>query len=253
MRSKILIGNWKMNNSLNESILFINQLLKLEYLKNKKNDIQIGIAPSYPFLYILKNICKNNFLIIAQNIHHKESGSYTGEVSAQMIKSINIDMVILGHSERRKYFYETNDILLTKILQALKYDIKFIFCVGETFLERSNNNHFNVIKYQIEKTIFNLSSKEIKSVIIAYEPIWAIGTGNIPKYSQIQDMHYYIRRIFLEKYGNIISSNLHIIYGGSLNSSNAEKILSQKDVDGGLIGNESLKIDNFINIINSIM
>lgn len=252
MRNKIIIANWKMNNSLDESILFIKKLLSLEYLKNAKRKIKIGIAPSYPFLYILKKMCKNHFLIIAQNIHHKEYGSYTGEVSAKMIKSLNIDMVILGHSERRENFSETDDILLKKILQAIKYNIKFIFCVGETFLERNNNDHFNVIKNQIEKTIFHLSSKEIKSVIIAYEPIWAIGSGNIPKYSQIQEMHHYIRKIFIEKYGNIIADNIHIIYGGSLNSSNVKEILSEKDVDGGLIGNHSLKIDNFINIVNSL-
>lgn len=239
-----------MNNSLNECIFFIKKLLKLEYLKKQK--IKIGIAPSYPFLSILKNMCNKNFLIIAQNIHHKEYGSYTGEVSAKMIKSINIDMVILGHSERRENFYENDDILFQKILQAIKYDIKLIFCVGETLLERNNNNHFNVIKNQLKKTILNLSSKEVQSVIIAYEPIWAIGSGNIPKYIDIEEMHSYIRKIFLKKYGNIIASNIHIIYGGSLNNDNAKEILSGKNVDGGLIGNFSLKIDNFINIINSL-
>lgn len=253
MRNKLIIANWKMNNSLDESIFFVKKLLSLEYLKNQQERIKIGIAPSYPFLYILKNICKNNFLIIAQNIHHKEYGSYTGEVSAKMIKSINIDMVILGHSERKKFFYENDNILLKKILQAIKYDIKVIFCVGENLLQRNNNEHFNIIKNQIEKTIFNLSSKEVESIIIAYEPIWAIGSGNIPKSNEIQEMHHFIRKIFIEKYGNIIASNIHIIYGGSLNSYNSKEILSEKDVDGGLIGNFSLKINNFINIINNIL
>lgn len=238
-----------MNNSLNECLLFIKQLLKLESLKN--TTFKIGISPSYPFLYILKNICLDNILIVAQNIHHKNYGPYTGEVSAKMIKSINVDMVILGHSERRKLLYENDDILLKKLLQALKYDIKIIFCVGETCLQRDNNDHFNVIKNQLKKTVFNLSSKEIESIIIAYEPIWAIGTGNIPKYHQIQAMHYYIRRIFLEKYGNIIASNLSIIYGGSLNASNVKEIFSEKDVDGGLIGNASLRIEDFMKIINN--
>lgn len=251
MRNKIIIGNWKMNNSLNECLFFIKKLLKLENLKNTK--IKIGIAPSYPFLSILKNICKDNILIVAQNIHHKEYGAYTGEVSAKMIKSINIDMVILGHSERKKYFYENDDILLKKLFQALKYDIKIIFCIGETLLERNENNHFNVIKNQLKKTIFNLSSKEIKSIIIAYEPIWAIGTGNVPKYNQIQEMHHYIRSIFIEKYGTIIAANISIIYGGSLNSSNIKEILFEKDVDGGLIGNSSLKIEDFIKIINNFI
>lgn len=250
MRGKFIIGNWKMNYSLDESIVFIQELLKIEYLKDVQRTIQIGIAPSYPFLDILKKMCKNAVLIIAQNIHHHDSGSYTGEVSAKMIKSIDIDMVILGHSERKEKFYETDDILLKKILQALKYDIKCIFCVGETLLQRNNNNHFNIIKDQLQNTIFHLSSKEVQSVIIAYEPIWAIGSGTLPQESQIQKMHYYIRNLFLKQYGSLIASNINIIYGGSLNSSNAKKILSQQDIDGGLIGNASLIIHEFINIIN---
>lgn len=242
-----------MNHSLDESICFIKELLRREDLKNVTQKITIGISPSYPFLDILKKMCKNTFLIIAQNIHHKDSGPYTGEVSARMIKSINIDMVILGHSERKEHFYETEDILLQKILQALKYNIKFIFCVGETLLQRKNNDHFNIVKYQIQNTIFHLSSKDMESVIIAYEPIWAIGTDKMPESSQIQEMHNYIRKLFITKYGAFIGSNMNIIYGGSLNSSNIKKIFSQQDVDGGLIGTSSLKINDFMNIINNCL
>lgn len=251
MRNKIIIGNWKMNYSLDESIFFIQQLLKIEDLKNIQQKIIIGIAPSYPFLDILKKMCKNTFLIIAQNIHHKDYGSYTGEVSAKMIKSIDIDMVILGHSERKDNFYETDDILLQKILQALKYNIKFIFCVGETLLERKNNHHFNIIKNQIQNTIFHLSSKEVQLGVIAYEPRWAIGSGNLPTYNEIQEMHHYIRNLYSQQYGVLIASQINIIYGGSLNRYNAKEILFQQDVDGGLIGSSSLKINEFINIINS--
>lgn len=252
MRKKVVIANWKMNYDFHETTFFIRNLLKILFERKINHNKEIIVAPSFPFLHISNQILQGTTLnIAAQNIHQKDKGSYTGEVSASMLKSIGVQKVILGHSERRKFFYEEKNILFEKIKIALKYGFNIIFCVGESSLERSNNQQFNVVKNQLKETVFHCSSDEIKSFYIAYEPIWAIGTGKNATFEQAQRMHEFIRSLFLEKYGKNISNKISILYGGSINDFNAKDLFSQKDVDGGLVGNSSLQLEKFLKIVQS--
>ncbi|WP_185878373.1 triose-phosphate isomerase [Blattabacterium cuenoti] len=256
MKKKIVIANWKMNHDFYETTSFLRNLLKIfleKKINNNNNKKKVIIAPSFPFLHISNQILQGTSLSLAsQNICQMENGSYTGEVSASMLKSIGIHKVILGHSERRKYFYETNDILLKKIKIALKYGFRIIFCIGETALEREKNEQFLIVKKQLEETVFHCSSlEEISHFIIAYEPIWAIGTGKTATSKEAQTMHRYIRSLFLDKYGEKISKKMSILYGGSINDLNARNLFSQEDIDGGLVGNSSLEIEKFLKIIQS--
>ncbi|WP_185855454.1 triose-phosphate isomerase [Blattabacterium cuenoti] len=252
MKEKIIIANWKMNYDFNDTISFIRNLLKINLDKKINHKKKIIIAPSFPFLHISNKIVKgSNINIAAQNFHHMDKGAYTGEVSAHMLESIGINKIILGHSERRIIFSETEEILLSKIKIALKHKFYIIFCVGETYDERSNNKHFIVIKKQLSKTIFKFTTNEIKFLCIAYEPVWAIGTGITATPKEVQSMHYFIRFLFLEKYGKHVSDKLQILYGGSINDINAKNFFSQEDVDGGLIGNSSLEFSKFLNILLS--
>ena len=191
-------------------------------------------------------------VIAAQDCSENGNGAYTGEVSAQMIKSIGVDYVIIGHSERRQYFNESHEVLNNKLSQALSNNLKVIFCCGENINQRDSNEFLDVIYNQLSSTVFNLSAIDFSKIIIAYEPIWAIGTGKNATSAQAQEMHNYIRTIVSEKYGNEAANNISILYGGSCKPSNAKSIFSQIDIDGGLIGGASLKSDDFISIINSI-
>lgn len=250
MRQKIVVGNWKMNHTLEETQSFIRGLLKI--LATHQYKVEIIIAPSYPFLHIARQMLENSLLhIAAQNMHEANQGSYTGEVSGAMLRSVGVRKVILGHSERREYFSENDEILAQKVNQALKHELEIIFCIGETLTQRNRGQHFDTIKSQLEKTLLSLSPKELQSIVIAYEPVWAIGTGQTATPEQAQKMHAYIRQIFSEKYGKNIASELRILYGGSVKSSNAKMLFSQKDIDGGLIGGASLKTDDFIEIIRA--
>ncbi|AWU43023.1 triose-phosphate isomerase [Blattabacterium punctulatus] len=251
MKKKVIIANWKMNHDFYETTSYLRNLLKIIF-ENKINQKKIIIAPSFPFLHISNQILQGTTLsIAAQNIHQMDNGSYTGEVSAPMLRSIGIKKVILGHSERRKYFTETNEILIKKIKIALKYGFNIIFCVGETEVDREKKEHFITVKNQLEKTIFYFSLEEINSFIIAYEPIWAIGTGKTATPEIAQHMHQYIRTLFLNKYGKRGANDLSILYGGSINDMNAKDLFLQKDIDGGLVGNYSLNIKKFLKIIQS--
>ncbi|WP_185859232.1 triose-phosphate isomerase [Blattabacterium cuenoti] len=252
MRKKIIIANWKMNHDFHETSFFLRNFLKIIFEKKINHNKEIIIAPSFPFLHISNQISQGTTLkIAAQNIHQMEKGSYTGEVSASMLKSIGITKVILGHSERRELYFENNDILFEKIKIALKYGLNIIFCVGETAIERDQNQQFNIVKNQLKETVFHCSRDEIRFFYIAYEPVWAIGTGKNATYEQAQTMHEFIRSLFLEKYGERVSDKIPILYGGSINNLNARDLFLQKDIDGGLVGNYSLKIDNFLEIIQS--
>lgn len=253
MKKKIVIANWKMNHDFYETTSFLRNLLKIFLEKKINNKKKVIIAPSFPFLHISNQILQGSSLsLAAQNICQMENGSYTGEVSAAMLKSIGIHKVILGHSERRKYFSETNDILLKKIKIALKYGFHIIFCIGETALEREKKEQFLIVKKQLEETVFHCSSlEEISYFIIAYEPIWAIGTGKTATSEEAQTMHRYIRSLFIDKYGEKVSKKMSILYGGSINDFNARNLFSQEDIDGGLVGNSSLEIEKFLKIIQS--
>ena len=251
MRKKIIAGNWKMNLDKIDSINLTSKILK-----NTKQEKDKKIILSPPFIYLeqLVTDCseRKDILIAAQNCSENGNGAYTGEVSAQMIKSIGVDYVIIGHSERRQYFNESHSVLSNKLSQALSNNLKVIFCCGENINQRDNNEFLDVIYNQLSSTVFNLSAIDFSKIIIAYEPIWAIGTGKNATSEQAQEMHNYIRTIVSEKYGNEAANNVSILYGGSCKPSNAKSIFSQIDIDGGLIGGASLKSDDFISIINSI-
>ncbi|WP_317167291.1 triose-phosphate isomerase [Blattabacterium cuenoti] len=252
MKKKIIVANWKMNYDLHETTSFLRNFLK--YINEKKifHNKEVIIAPSFPFLHISNQISQGTSLkIAAQNIYFKEKGSYTGEISAYMLKSIGINIVIIGHSERRNIFFEDENSLLKKLKIALKHKIKVIFCIGETYEDRNKNNQYSIIEKQLNNTIFNCSTDEIKLIHIAYEPIWAIGTGSTATINQIKKMHKFIRNIFNKKYGNFISNKISILYGGSINHLNAKDIIYSDNVDGGLIGKSSLKIEQFLKIVQS--
>tara|TARA_B100001109_G_scaffold66871_1_gene54499 strand:- start:970 stop:1770 length:801 start_codon:yes stop_codon:yes gene_type:complete len=261
-RKKIVVGNWKMNMTMDQSNSLIKELKSIS-----ENDVEIKIAPSFTNLHnavLFGQLSSSNgqyIEVVAQNIHSEERGAYTGEISAEMLKSIGVKSVIIGHSERRKYFNETDSILSKKVKTAIKYNLGVIFCVGEELSERENNNHFNVIKEQISIGLDDLNVYEIKKVVIAYEPVWAIGTGKTANSNQIQEMHEFIRGLIKEKFDhlqnalpnndNAASEDLRILYGGSVKPNNAKEIFSLQDVDGGLIGGASLNFADFSTIIQA--
>ena len=246
-RNKIVAGNWKMNMTIDESNSLINELKQVS-----ENNVEIKIAPSFTNLYYAISLLKNSGIeVIAQNVHSEMRGAYTGEISAEMLKSIGVKTVIIGHSERRKYFNETDTILSKKVKAAIENSLNVIFCIGEELSERESGNHFEIIKNQISIALIDLNNDEIKNIVIAYEPVWAIGTGMTANINQIQEMHEFIRKLINEKFGDEISDNIQIIYGGSLKPNNAKDIFSLNDVDGGLIGGASLNFSDFHSIIDA--
>ncbi len=248
MRKKIVAGNWKMNKTFSEAIELTTSILNSEY---DENTLLILFPPALYISEIIKKIENTAIKVGVQNSSSQESGAYTGEVSAAMIQSIGIEYALVGHSERREYFNEENKILAEKVNQLLKNQITPIYCCGEMLPEREINNHFNLVKTQIEEGLFHLNEDEILKCIIAYEPVWAIGTGVTATSEQAQEMHQYIRELLTQKYSIKISESISILYGGSCNPANAKELFSNKDVDGGLIGGASLVAENFIAIANS--
>lgn len=250
MRKNIVAGNWKMNKTLEEGL----ELAKAVNESLKGANLKCDVIMGTPFIHLASVsaiIDKNKIAIAAQNCADKESGAYTGEVSAAMVKSTGASYVILGHSERRAYYGETPEILKTKVEVALKNGLKPIFCIGEVLEERENNIYFEVVKSQIVESLFNLSSEDFSKIVLAYEPVWAIGTGKTATPAQAQEMHAFIRKTVAEKYGEQIADDTTILYGGSANPGNAKELFSNPDVDGGLIGGASLKADDFKAIIDS--
>ncbi len=248
MRKKIVAGNWKMNNDLNQTLSLI------KGLKKNKNydDVNVMISPAYPFLKTALDHLENSLIeVVSQNVHQEKSGAYTGEVSVEMLKSIGISRTLIGHSERRAYFNESDKILSCKLEFALRNDLNIIFCFGEEFSDRQSNDHFKVIKRQLVNTILKINKESWGKVILAYEPVWAIGTGETASADQVQEMHEFIRNCVFESYGKNISDNVSILYGGSVKPSNAHEIFSKKDVDGGLIGGASLSAKDFDLIVQA--
>ena len=246
-RKKIVAGNWKMNMTIDESNELINELNEVS-----KNNVEIKIAPSFTNLYYAISLLKNSGIeVIAQNVHSEKRGAYTGEISTEMLKSIGVNTVIIGHSERRKYFNETDTILSKKVKAAVENSLNVIFCIGEELSERESGNHFEIIKNQLTKALIDLNNIEIKNIVIAYEPVWAIGTGMTANNHQIQEMHEFIRELINKKFGNEIADNIRILYGGSVKPNNAKEIFSLNDVDGGLIGGAALNFSDFHSIINA--
>lgn len=250
MRRNIVAGNWKMNLSFELADDLVNEIA--EKLDSVELDLDVVICPPFPYLELTSDLAQeSNFFAGAQNVASFDNGAYTGEVSSEMLASMNVDYCIVGHSERRKYFNETNQEIATKITKLLKDDIKPIFCLGEVLEERESGKHFDVVQKQLEESLFNLTSQEILNVVIAYEPVWAIGTGKTATSLQAQEMHAFIRSLLDKKYGNEVAEEISILYGGSCNAKNAKELFANKDVDGGLIGGASLKAEDFIAIIKS--
>ncbi|WP_136668338.1 triose-phosphate isomerase [Flavobacterium sp. H122] len=249
MRQKIVAGNWKMNKNALQTQELIAELLQ----KVPQTTAKIIIAPTFVNLAQAVNQTKGTAIeVVAQNMHQAEGGAFTGEISADMLTSIGIKTVILGHSERRAYFHETDSLLANKVDTALKHEMKIIFCFGEELKDRHDKQHFNVVEYQLKDTLFHLDKKDWQNIVLAYEPVWAIGTGETASPEQAQEMHKFIRETILERYGSEVAENVSILYGGSVKPDNAKEIFSQPDVDGGLIGGAALKADDFIGIINGI-
>ena len=250
MRRNIVAGNWKMNLSFELADDLVNDIA--EKLDSVELNADVVICPPFPYLELTSDLAQeSNFFAGAQNVASFDNGAYTGEVSSKMLASMNVDYCIVGHSERRKYFNETNQEIATKITKLLKDDIKPIFCLGEVLEERESGKHFDVVQKQLEESLFNLTSQEILNVVIAYEPVWAIGTGKTATSLQAQEMHAFIRSLLDKKYGNEVAEEISILYGGSCNAKNAKELFANKDVDGGLIGGASLKAEDFIAIIKS--
>ena len=248
MRKKIVAGNWKMNNNLGETQVLISELKK----QNQTSEAEIMIAPTFVNLYHSFELLRNsNIEVIAQNMHFADNGAYTGEISADMLKSVGIKTVILGHSERRAYFNETDESLAKKVDTALEYGIRVVFCFGEELEDRKSNNHFNIVESQIKNALFHLPESAWKNIVLAYEPVWAIGTGETATADQAQEMHAFIRKTISDKYGNDVAQNVSILYGGSCKPGNAKEIFSKEDVDGGLIGGAALNADDFFGIVNA--
>lgn len=250
MRKQIVAGNWKMNTNIAEGIALALNLRELEPQFNDNVEV-IVIPPFTHITEVMNALSDTNIKLGAQNCASEEKGAFTGEVSAEMISSLEVNYVTIGHSERRAYYNETNDILNKKVKLALKNDLTPIYCCGEMLAEREAKNHFNVVKTQISEGLFDLSKEDFSKIIIAYEPVWAIGTGVTASPEQAQEIHKFIRDIIAEKYGNEIAENISILYGGSVKPNNANEIFSKPDVDGGLIGGAALKAEDFMGIINA--
>lgn len=241
-----------MNNDLEASKLLINNLLQ-EFPSKLDASKRIIVAPTFVNLYPIVEITQNTAIeVAAQNMHFAQSGAFTGEISATMLKGIGVNIVILGHSERRSMFSETDEMLVKKVESALQNKMEIIFCFGEMLEDRKSGNHFNVVEQQLTNALFQLNESAWKQIILAYEPVWAIGTGETASPEQAQEMHAFIRQIVSKKYSQELANDVSILYGGSMKASNAKELLSNSDVDGGLIGGAALNAAEFTAIIKSM-
>lgn len=248
MRKTVIAGNWKMNNDLKESEKLIVELKNL--LQNEKPNCDVIVCPPYTSLSEAYKLLKGSQIKLgAQNMHFEENGAFTGEVSASMLKSVGCEYVILGHSERRHIFGESNEMINKKIKKALSAGLKPIFCVGELLEERESGTTNDVVKKQILKGLAEISADEMKNIIVAYEPVWAIGTGKTASPAQAQEVHEFIRDLIEITYSLEVANDLVIQYGGSVKPENAKELISQKDIDGALVGGACLKADSFLGII----
>lgn len=250
MRKKIVAGNWKMNNDLAQTETLISEI-KTQW--NKEPEARVIVAPAFTNLYsAFKALRETPVEVAAQNMHQSDNGAFTGEVSAEMLKSIGVNTVIIGHSERRSIFGETDEVLAEKVNTALKNEMEVIFCVGEELEQRQQGKHFETVASQLEKGLFHIEKDAWKNIIIAYEPVWAIGTGETASPEQAQEMHAYIRKTLAQKFTEQVAESVSILYGGSVKPSNAKEIFAKEDVDGGLVGGASLKAEDFMAIVQAI-
>jgi triosephosphate isomerase (TIM) len=253
MRKKIVAGNWKMNKTLEEAHILTSELMGMVADEVKGNVITILCTP-FPYLFPIKNqLGISTIKVGAQNCSEHDSGAYTGETSAVMLKSMGVPYVIIGHSERRQYFGERGKLLAIKVDKALASGVTPIFCCGEPLEIREKGTHEALVKQQVEESLFHLSAEALQKVVIAYEPVWAIGTGKTATSQQAQDMHAVIRKHLASKYGQSTADKISILYGGSVKADNAKELFSCPDVDGGLVGGASLKSREFVEIVKAII
>ncbi len=252
MRKQIAAANWKMNLTLQQAESLMDELMAMPLTLSENQEAVFGVP--FPYLIPLKNKLelKKNTFIAAQNCYDKKSGAYTGEVSAEMLKSISVDYVIVGHSERREYFNESHAMLAAKINICLEHGLKPIFCCGEPLAIREAGKEDHFVETQLKESLFHLTAEQLTGFVIAYEPIWAIGTGKTASNEQAQQMHAHIRTVIVSQYGKDVAESISILYGGSVKAGNAKDIFGQPDVDGGLVGGASLVAADFAVIINSL-
>lgn len=249
MRTKIVAGNWKMNKNLEETEALLAELAA----KLPDTQAEVVVAPTFVNLATAVNHLEDSVIqVAAQNMHFAENGAFTGEISADMLLNIGVETVILGHSERRSLFGENDDLLSKKVKTALEKGMKIIFCFGEELEDRKSNNHFSIVEGQLKNVLFDLKTADWKQIVLAYEPVWAIGTGETASPEQAQEMHAFIRKTIAGAFDAKVADAVTILYGGSVKPNNAKEIFSKSDVDGGLIGGASLKCDDFMEIVKAI-
>lgn len=251
MRKKVVAGNWKMNTTVEEAKKLTSEVVDI-LANEKENDAIVVLCPPHPYLGMTRrDIGDNQISVGAQNCHEADSGAFTGEVAASMLKGMGVDYVIIGHSERREHFNESDELLAKKVSKVLEQDLVPIFCCGESLKIRESGNHAEFVKKQLTDGLFHLSLNEMKTLVIAYEPIWAIGTGKTASSDQAQEMHKELRGHLATKFGDEIAGEVPILYGGSVKPSNAVEIFGQPDVDGGLVGGASLNSRDFADIVKA--
>lgn len=250
MRKNIVAGNWKMNTTLQEGVKLATEVN--DALKSRTPNCDVIICVPFTHLASVKAAIDDSKLGLgAENCADKAKGAFTGEVSGAMVASTGAKYVILGHSERRQYYHETSEILKEKVALAFENGLTPIFCIGEVLEERENGTYFDVVKKQVEDALFHLSADDFKKIILAYEPVWAIGTGKTATADQAEEIHAFIRKTIADKYGNDVAEEISILYGGSCKPSNAKEIFSKTNVDGGLIGGAALKAEDFMGIVDA--
>ena len=251
MRTKIVAGNWKMNLNFQEAINLVESLNQYTNENNIDENVKIVVAPSFPFISSIIEKSEVKIQVAAQNCSAQTSGAFTGDSSIVQLESIGCNMVILGHSERRSLYNESNQLLKAKVDLALEHQTKIIFCCGESLELRENGQLYEFVKAQLAESIFHLTAAQFEDIVIAYEPIWAIGTGKTASPEQAQEMHKFIRKAIAENYNESVAENTSILYGGSVKPANAKELFSQADIDGGLVGGASLKAESFTKIIEA--
>lgn len=252
MRKHIVAGNWKMNLTFTEADELLDSLMTALETNTPARDTEVIVCPPFPYLEMTSDYANDSYFKVgAQNVSHRDKGAFTGEVSAEMLQSMELDCCIVGHSERRAYYGETDEIVAAKVDQLLKHDLQPIVCVGENLDQREAGRQLEIVKNQVEKALFHLSTDDILKTVIAYEPVWAIGTGKTATPEQAQEIHAHIRSLLAQKYGQQTAGQISILYGGSCKPSNAKELFACPDIDGGLIGGASLKADDFMGIVTA--
>ncbi len=248
-RKKLIVGNWKMNKTSADGVTLVRDIVAAV---GKQADVDVVVCPPFTALESVgKALEGSNVKLGAQNMHHEASGAFTGEVSAAMLRAIFATHVILGHSERRTYFHENDEFINKKVLAALKNQLKPILCVGETLAERESGSTLKVVQTQTERGLEGVSKEQAASLVIAYEPVWAIGTGKVATTEQAQEVHAFIRGLLIKLFGDAVAQKVRILYGGSMKPANAPELLAQTDIDGGLIGGASLEARSFVELVNA--